>query len=279
MQPATARVSPARVFARPEAGDIWLGSQQRTALEAFARPAPLRVLIGPPDSGKTTLVRHWSSQRDLVLTCRGPKRDAAGVLAQLLGEAHLTSLGLGEIDQRNLFTVFVQQRRSQGRRVFVAVDDADRLEERAWQEIARLLAWRFEKRPVLDVLLAGSPALLQALRAIRPFEPDSATIVCLAGAARDDVRDYLDWRVARFALQAELTAPAKDAIAEVARGRYSTVDVLAQMALLLAECREQDIVDSALVHDAAAALAARRIPGGRLPPLRSGERGSTSVSI
>src|SRR5690606_7581177 len=113
------------MFARPEAGHIWLGERQRAALEALEKPAPLRVLLGQHSTGKTTLLRHWASVQDVVLHCRGPRENASAVLSQLLLEAQLTPLGLPETDQRNLLTLFVRERRSQGRRVVVAVDDAD----------------------------------------------------------------------------------------------------------------------------------------------------------
>ena len=50
-------VSPARVFARPTADEIWLGPSQQAALSQLSRPAPIRVIVGPPSSGKTTLAQ------------------------------------------------------------------------------------------------------------------------------------------------------------------------------------------------------------------------------
>ena len=55
----------------------------------------------------------------VVLHCRGPKEDAAAVLAALLLSADLGPWELSEVEQRNLFTVLVQQRYSQYRRVVI----------------------------------------------------------------------------------------------------------------------------------------------------------------
>ena len=85
-------VSPARVFARPTADQIWLGPSQAAALSQLSRPAQIRVLVGPPSCGKTTLIGHLGPKLDpgaVLLQCRGPKDSAAGVLSSLLLAAGL----------------------------------------------------------------------------------------------------------------------------------------------------------------------------------------------
>ena len=122
MAEARSLVSPARVFARPTADQIWLGPAQQAALSQLSRPTRVRLLIGPPSCGKSSLLNHLVvrlATDAVVLHCRGPKEDATAVLASLLLGADLGPWELSEIEQRNLFTVFVQQRRSQGRRVVI----------------------------------------------------------------------------------------------------------------------------------------------------------------
>jgi hypothetical protein len=51
-------VSPARVFARPTADQIWLGPSQRAALSQLSRPAQVRLIVGPGSCGKTTLAYY-----------------------------------------------------------------------------------------------------------------------------------------------------------------------------------------------------------------------------
>src|SRR5215471_3252245 len=137
-------VSPARVFARPTADQIWLGATQQAALSQLSGSTRIRSLVGPPSSGKTTLLNHFAAQlRDdcVVLYCRGPKEDATAVLANLLLGADLAPWELSEVEQRNLFTVFVQQRRAQRKRVVLIIDDAHTFKPAAWTELERLLAF------------------------------------------------------------------------------------------------------------------------------------------
>mgnify|MGYP003575233312 CR=1 FL=1 len=73
-------VSPARVFARPTADEIWLGAAQRAALSQLSRAAHIRVIVGPTSSGKTTLLQYLGTQLHsgaVALHCRGPKDDAS----------------------------------------------------------------------------------------------------------------------------------------------------------------------------------------------------------
>ena len=55
-------VSPARVFARPTADQIWLGPAQQAALSQLSGTTRVRSLVGPPSSGKSTLLNHVSAR-------------------------------------------------------------------------------------------------------------------------------------------------------------------------------------------------------------------------
>jgi hypothetical protein len=165
-------VSPATVFARPTADQIWLGPTQQAALSQLSRP---------PSSGKSTLLNHLAIRLDpnaVVLQCRGPKDDAAAVLASLLLSADLGPWDLSEIEQRNLLTVFVQQRRSQGRRVLLLIDDVHGIQPAAWEEVERLLAFKVDRRPGFEVLVAGPVAFARRFRegedVVRSALPSSA---------------------------------------------------------------------------------------------------------
>ena len=166
MAEARCLVSPARVFARPTADQIWLGETQQGALSQLSRNTRIRLLVGPPSSGKTTLANHVAdrlARECIVLQCRGPKEDAVAVLSGLLLSADLAPWELSEVEQRNLFTVFVQQRRMQGKRVVLVMDDAHLFKAAAWEEVERLASYRLEKLGAIELLLAGPPSLAQQI--------------------------------------------------------------------------------------------------------------------
>ena len=266
-------VSPARVFARPTADEIWLGASQREALSQLCSPAQVRVLVGPPSSGKTTLLAHLGTQLypgAVVLQCRGPKDDASAVLASLLLSADLGPWELSQVEQRNLFTVFLQQRHSQNRRVVLLIDDAHNFSAAALEELERLLAFKIDKKPALELLAAGSPAVAKHWQDARSRRATGDVLVhSLRAAPPEDLTGYLDWRLGRFDMQNVMTPVALQMIARLSGGRYAAADVLCQMSLLLLRQLTLERADARVVRQAVAALVARqgakletdRVPG------------------
>ena len=262
MAEARCLVSPARVFARPTADQIWLGPAQQAALSQLSRSARLRLLVGPASSGKSTLLSHVAAQlgtEDVVLHCKGPRDSALTVLSNLLIGADLAPWELSEIEQRNLFTVFLHQRRAQGRRIVLVIDDAHLYTPAAWEEIERLMAFKVAKRGVVELLLAAPPALAQTIDASR-FGLDAKDVEThsLQAPSDEDLASYIAWRLARFEMGDLVTPEAALMIARLSGGRYSAVDVLCQLSLLLLRQLGRDQVDEAVARQATAMLTARQ---------------------
>lgn len=255
-------VSPARVFARPTADEIWLGPAQQAALSHLSRPAQVRVIVGPPSSGKTTLLQHLASRLYpgcVVLQSRGPQESASQVLASLLLGADLAPWDLSEIEQRNLLTVFLQQRQSQGRRVLLLIDDAHHWKGGALDELERLLMFRIDKRPALEVVLAGPTAVAKQWQDARErLGAGEPLVYTLAAAGQEDLAEYLEWRLRRFEMQSFMTPVALQMIARLSGGRYAAADVLCQMSLLLRRRLKMDRADARIVRQAVAAFMARQ---------------------
>jgi pSer/pThr/pTyr-binding forkhead associated (FHA) protein/type II secretory pathway predicted ATPase ExeA len=265
-------VSPARVFARPTADEIWLGPAQQAALSQLSRPAAIRLIVGPPSSGKTTLLNHSGAHlatNSVVLACRGPKDDAAAVLAALLLSADLAPWDLSEIEQRNLLTVFIQQRRSQNRRVLLLIDDAHNFKPAAVEEIERILAFRIEKKSALEAVVAGPASITSQWNDVRRRLGLELSIHELPAPPQEALVGYLDWRLSRFEMQRFMTPVALQMIARLCGGRYAAADVLCQMSLLLLRQLSLDRADARVVRQAVATLAARQ--AAKLEPDRPSE--------
>ena len=255
-------VSPARVFARPTADQIWLGPRQQAALSHLSG-TKTRILIGPPSSGKSTLLGHVASRlppESVVLNCRGPKEDPTAVLASVLLSADLAPWELSEIEQRNLFTVFVHQRRLQGRRVVLVIDDAHSFTDAAWEEIERLLAFKVDK-------------------------PSQVKVHVLEAPSQDDLVSYVGWRLSRFEMGELVTPEACNTIAQLSGARYAVVNILCQMALLLLRRLELERVDEHVVKQAAASLRDRQTiahdvteTGEKEPPVEMPPQGYLLIS-
>jgi type II secretory pathway predicted ATPase ExeA len=222
----------------------------------------VRLVVGPASSGKSTVLNHLAAQLgpdDVVLHCRGPKDTALAVLSNLLIGADLAPWELSEIEQRNLFTVFIHQRRVQGRRIVLVIDDAHLFEPAAWEEIERLMAFKVSKRGVVELLLAGPPAFAQSFDASRVgLDPKDVDTHSLFAPSDDDLAHYIGWRLTRFEMTDLITPEAAQMIARLSGGRYSAVDVLCQLSLLLLRQLGRDQVDEAVAKQATAMLVARQ---------------------
>lgn len=259
------KCSGATIFARPAADDIWTGPAQRAALRQMLGPEPEKCLLGPPSSGKSTLLRHVGSRLGdtVVLRCTGAKSSPGAILSSLLISADLAPWDLSEVEQRNLLTVFIQQRRAQGKRLALLFDDVQRYDPAARDELNRLRALHAADRLGHTLFMAGdaSPGLDAA-----PAHGPTA-VHELPAAGPDDIVEYLSWRLAAHALPIEITATAARLLHRFSAGRYAAVDVLFQMVLLLLKQTEGRRVDAHLIQVAAASLAQRHRGAASQPAL------------
>jgi type II secretory pathway predicted ATPase ExeA len=250
------------VFARPTANEIWLGAPQRAALSQLSRRANVRAIVGPGSSGKTTVLQHVGARlftNAVVLNCRGPKDDSAAVLASLLASADLAPWELSEVEQRNLLTVFVQQRHSQKRQVVLLIDDAHSFKQGALEELERLIALKIDKKPALEVVIAGPETIVKQWQEIcARLSVGEPLVHNLHAPSVDQLTAYLDWRLDRFDMQHSMTPTALQMIARLSGGRYAAADILCQLSLLVLRRLKLDRADMRVVHQAAASLVARR---------------------
>lgn len=251
--------SPASIFARPAADEIWPGPAQQAALSHLFQPYAEKFLLGPPSSGKTTVLRHFRARlpEATVLFSTGPKHDGAGVLTALLTSAELAPWELADVDQRNLLTVFIAQRRAQNTQVVLLFDDVDRYEPAAREELDRLR--ELHARDLLgDALIVAGDESAATLYPLAPAPGAAAAAVhCLPTASDRDIADYLRWRLTAHGLDVEITPTATRLLHRFTAGRYAGVNVLFQMTLLLFRERGAARVDAPLVQAAAKGLAER----------------------
>jgi hypothetical protein len=219
-------------------------------------PEPEKCLLGPPSSGKSTLLRHLASRLDdaVVLRCAGAKTTPAGLLSALLTSADLQPWDLSEVEQRNLLTVVIQQRRAQHKRVALLFDDVERYEAAAREELDRLRALHAAGRLGHTLIIAGRAPALQAAAPV----PGVRAVHELPTATAGHIYAYLRWRLAAHGAAIDISATAVRLLHRFSGGRYAAVDVLFQMVLLLLKGAQARRVDAHLVQAAAASLARRR---------------------
>jgi len=254
-------LSPARVFARPTAENLWLGPAQESALSQLSGPGRIRALLGPLASGRSTLLRRLAAgdAKLATLALTGPQRFKSAVLRALLQSAGLETDGLDATQMRRILDLWLRERLHHGQRVAVLVDDADGFGPAAFSELERLLSVETPDRRRPELLLtvvhidAGSSPAADFLRA------QTAPELCVVSwMSERDVVWYLHWRLHRYGLDGVISPAAVRLIAQCTKGCFAAVDHVCQIALLLLRQRGGDCVDVLLVREALLTLRRRR---------------------
>jgi type II secretory pathway predicted ATPase ExeA len=259
-------VSAARVFARPEDGDIWSGPLQLAAMRVLRHPCSFKLLIGPPSCGKTALLAglaHHHAATGVVLRASGPMRDARHLLVALLASAGLSGgVSVRETELRRLLIVLIEKRQFEQRYPLVVVDNAHQLRPSAWQELNRLHRENFRGAHTGTLLLAatGTPN--------PTWNPDARSVSVPMVHVLDypttrQLVAYLVWRLARFGMEHRFTPLALRLIAQLSAGRFRAANLLAQLAMIEQITTAAARIDVRVVQDAAARFASRR-------PVRAG---------
>lgn len=255
-------VSPARIFARSTAGMIWMGPKQQAALDHLSGRGLLKVLLGPPSSGKSTILQQFQQVTEdaVLLPIRGPQKDAVGVLATLLSAVQLGPWNLSEVEQRNLLTVFVQQRSLQGKRIVICVDNISTFSVQAWEEIERLRLLQFANKPVVELVVVGTEvdASRSPLGELLHESTTSAieAVHFLSSPTDHDIAGYVEWRLSQFEFPNHFSEDACRLINCLTQGRFGFVNILCQLVLMEHQREPVDVIDAGMVKRAAASLAA-----------------------
>ncbi|MDX1563534.1 MAG: AAA family ATPase, partial [Gammaproteobacteria bacterium] len=187
----------------------------------------MRVLLGPAASGRTTLMRRISYETQAfgsTLALNGTYREPAALLTALLTAADLAGEDLDLSEMRRLANVYLHQRLASGRRVVIAIDDADGIGNAAWNEIERLNSLTSGPERRIELLLSmvhlddESSAVTRFVR-----DADAPALHVLSWMNADDVGWYLHWRLERFGLAGVFTPTAIHLIAKCTQGCFAAV--------------------------------------------------------
>ena len=224
----------------------------------------MKVLIGPPSSGKSTILHQFQQQSAdrVALPVVGPQNSCLGVLSALLTAVGLGPWSLSEIEQRNLLTVFARQRNLQGKRITLCVDQVSGFTADAWSEIERLRLLKLLNNEVVELVVVGTDE--DAARApLFELLHDGATsavetVHFLSAPTDEDVRAYIEWRFGQSEAANPFSEEACSAVNALTHGRWSFINILCQVVLLERQRASADFVDAAFVERAASSLAATR---------------------
>lgn len=262
-----ATVSPAKVFGRPTADQIWLGPAQRRALRFLSAAAPehTKLLLGPRACGKSTLVDRMLAdlENTVYFRSRGSWDSGGALLGGLLDSARLEASADSKAEPHTRFAEHLEHQRRLGRNILIVIDDAERLAPEIWRELYRLRALRLADGYLPEFVLVGRPEVYAWLQTdeLGGWESVDMDIHTLPPPDFEQVGSYILNRLEHAFLPKDLfSSAACELVGKLSAGSLRSANLLCQMSLVLADKNAVPNVDQRLVKSARAAIAAKQIP-------------------
>ena len=255
-----ATVSPARIFGRPAPAQVWLGPRQGRALsftsEALASH-DTALLLGPRACGKSTILDTMLQDLPDAMFFRLRDRWESGVSLRsaLMESVGLSPAGASESGDRELLGAHLLAQRQAGRTVVFAIDDAERLPKDAWRELFRLRAVSLGSDAYF--LFVGRAETHDALRSAGAGGWPSLKVVVhtMASPTEDEISAYVLHRLHMAGISPALfPSRARAQVARRSKGSFARVNLLCQVAILLAQRRSLPRIDATLVEQASRML-------------------------
>lgn len=231
------------------------------ALAALERTVDRRmsaVVIGPAGTGKTVVLRALRQrlpearyQVRYVKVTDLSKRDMCREISTAVGA---DPAGSYPVLVRRLQERFLCVMDRDGLRPVVLVDEAHDMRPDVLGMLRLLMNFEMDSKLVVSVILAGQPSLTRLLRRDELCDVARRLAHCasLRLLARDEMQRYVLHRLSIAGARDDIFAPqAMDALYELGRGNLRATDFLALGSLEVAATRQETLVDSIHVTEAA----------------------------
>lgn len=219
------------------------------------------VITGEIGAGKTTLLNKLMSEpRDDLLFLRIDQTQLTETefLQAVLAEADLHLEVAGKVPLLNELKRFLVKQSESGRRVVLAVDEAQSLDHKVLEEIRLLSGLEHNKERLVSVILVGQPELARMVNspALEQLSQRVRLRFHLDALSPEETREYVRYRmrVAGAKQNDIFAADAFPAIDLFTGGVPRLINSICDMALLTAYVESLDAVNARCVEEAATEL-------------------------
>ncbi len=243
----------------PDPEYLFLSPKHQRALTllqyGMMNQAGFSVICGDTGAGKTTLIRRLLSdleENTTVGLITNTHQSFGELLNWVLMAFGLDGEGKSKSQMHHMFVNFLVEQYAQNRHTVLIVDEAQNMKADTLEELRMLSNINADKDQVLQVILAGQPALRETLRRpeLMQFAQRIAVDYYLEALNEQETHDYIQHRLqVAGAQQTIFTDDACSAIYQYSGGTPRLINLLCDTALVYGYAEQRKTIDAALVHD------------------------------
>jgi len=243
----------------PDPEYLFLSPKHQRALTllqyGLMNQAGFSVICGDTGAGKTTLIRRLLSELEdntTVGLITNTHQSFGELLNWVLMAFGLDGEGKSKSQMHHMFVNFLVEQYAQNKHTILIVDEAQNMKADTLEELRMLSNINADKDQVLQVILAGQPALRETLRRpeLMQFAQRIAVDYYLEALNEQETHDYIQHRLqVAGAQQAIFTDDACSAIYQYSGGTPRLINLLCDTALVYGYAEQRKTIDAALVHD------------------------------
>ena len=241
----------------PDPGYLYPRTQHERALTllryALANQAGFSVICGDTGAGKTTLIRCLLDELGPDTTVgliTNTHRSFGELLRWVLMAFGLRAGASSEVQMYERFLEFVIGQHAQGKRTLLIVDEAQNLTVDTLEELRTLSNVNADKHQVLQVILAGQPALRETLKLpqLTRFVQRIRVDYYLDSLNAAETRAYIEHRVQVAGSTRTLFTPAAcAAVHRATGGTPRLVNLLCDTALIYGFAEQARTIDATVI--------------------------------
>ena len=261
----------------PNPGDLFLSKKHQTALTlleyGLLNNVAFCVITGEEGVGKT-VVAHAMSKRAAKKVNVGLVADmhqaSVDWLALILSSFDLHQHDLQHDEMYRVFKDFLLEQRDCGHSVLLILDEAQVVEREVLEELVMLSSEQSEKKPLMQVILSGQPALKETLNQpeLAQFARRIGVDYCLDSLNVIETCGYIQHRLVIAGAERDVFTPAAcGSIYRYSGGNPGLINLLCETALTFGFSKQVALIDA----DHIAEMVSDRMQDVTLPIVNHGD--------
>jgi type II secretory pathway predicted ATPase ExeA len=243
----------------PDPGFLYLSKKHRAALTlleyGLLNHVGFCVISGEPGAGKTTILRAMLERISDDITVgliTNTHQSFGGLLDWILSAFNLHRPQLSPVEMHQVFMEFLIGEYAKGRTVLLIVDEAQNIKPDALEELRMLTNVNTEKDQLMQVVLAGQPALKDTLRLpdLMQFAQRIAVDYHLEPLSLEETCGYIQHRLVTAGAEKDVFTPAAcERIYNYSGGTPRLINLLCETVLVYGFADQQEMIDVGLVDE------------------------------